>query len=85
MTPLRSTLEQNLGWIVPALLPGGKALLGPKPGLFDGKVAVIAGPVGAAIGLFKWSHEPLLGGHQPPGRCRPFRPPREPQAAGKLL
>ena len=33
---------------------GGKTLLEPKPDLFDGKVAVIADPTGAAIGLMEW-------------------------------
>jgi predicted enzyme related to lactoylglutathione lyase len=34
---------------------GGKVLLEPQPELFDGKVAVIADPTGAAIGLMEWS------------------------------
>jgi uncharacterized protein len=34
---------------------GGKVLLEPKPELFDGKVAVIADPAGAAIGILEWS------------------------------
>ena len=34
---------------------GGKVLMEPKPELFDGKVAVIADPTGAAIGFLEWS------------------------------
>jgi len=34
---------------------GGKTLVEPKPELFDGKVAVIADPTGAAIGILEWS------------------------------
>jgi predicted enzyme related to lactoylglutathione lyase len=41
---------------------GGKALLEPKPELLDGKVAVIADPTGAAIGLLEWSDGLLKGG-----------------------
>ena len=40
---------------------GGKALLEPKPELFGGKVAVIADPTGAAIGLLEWSGNLLKG------------------------
>ena len=40
---------------------GGKVLIAPKPELFDGKVAVIADPTGAAIGLLEWSEELLKG------------------------
>ena len=41
---------------------GGKALLEPKPELFDGKVAVIADPTGAAIGILEWSENISKGG-----------------------
>ena len=41
---------------------GGKVLIEPKPDLFDGKVAVVADPTGAAIGLLEWSPELLKGG-----------------------
>jgi predicted enzyme related to lactoylglutathione lyase len=41
---------------------GGKALLGPKPELLEGRVAVIADPTGAAIGLMEWSDALLKGG-----------------------
>jgi predicted enzyme related to lactoylglutathione lyase len=34
---------------------GGRALIEPKPELFNGKVAVVADPTGAAIGLLEWS------------------------------
>lgn len=40
---------------------GGKALIEPKPELFGGKVAVIADPTGAAIGLLEWSDRLLKG------------------------
>ena len=36
---------------------GGKALIEPRPELLDGKVAVIADPTGAAIGILEWSGE----------------------------
>ena len=41
---------------------GGRVLIEPKPERFDGKVAVIADPTGAAIGLLEWSAETLKGG-----------------------
>jgi hypothetical protein len=40
---------------------GGKALIEPKAELFGGKVAVIADPTGAAIGLLEWSDDLLKG------------------------
>jgi len=40
---------------------GGKALLEPKSELFDGKVAVIADPTGAAIGIMEWEKGPTKG------------------------
>jgi len=40
---------------------GGRTLIEPKPERFDGKVAVIADPTGAAIGLLEWSAETLKG------------------------
>jgi predicted enzyme related to lactoylglutathione lyase len=40
---------------------GGKVLVEPSPELLDGKVAVIADPTGAAIGILEW-HENLLKG-----------------------
>jgi predicted enzyme related to lactoylglutathione lyase len=40
---------------------GGKTLLEPKVELFDGKVAVIADPTGAAIGVLEWTGEELKG------------------------
>jgi predicted enzyme related to lactoylglutathione lyase len=42
---------------------GGKVLIEPKPQLLDGKIAVIADPTGAAIGLLEW-HDGLLKGGQ---------------------
>ena len=44
---------------------GGKALIEPKPELLDGKVAVIADPTGAAIGILEWSGELVKGGQKP--------------------
>ncbi len=44
---------------------GGKALLEPRPELFAGRVAVVADPTGAGIGLLEWSDALLQGG------CRP--------------
>jgi uncharacterized protein len=41
---------------------GGKVLIEPKPEFLDGKVAVIADPTGAAIGLLEWSEALLKGG-----------------------
>jgi hypothetical protein len=41
---------------------GAKVLLDPKPDLFEGRVAVIADPTGAAIGLLEWSPELVKGG-----------------------
>jgi len=41
---------------------GGRTLIEPKPERFDGKVAVVADPTGAAIGLLEWSAETLKGG-----------------------
>lgn len=40
---------------------GGKVLIEPKAEVFQGKVAVIADPTGAAIGLLEWSDELLKG------------------------
>lgn len=40
---------------------GGRVLIEPKPERFDGKVAVIADPTGAAIGVLEWSEELLKG------------------------
>jgi predicted enzyme related to lactoylglutathione lyase len=35
---------------------GGKVLVQPRPELFDGKVAVIADPTGAALGILEWQY-----------------------------
>ena len=44
---------------------GGKGLIEPKPELFDGKVAVIADPTGAAIGLLEWPAGLAKGDRKP--------------------
>jgi len=44
---------------------GGKVLIEPKPGNFNGKVAVIADPAGAAIGILEWSEGLVKGGKTP--------------------
>ncbi len=44
---------------------GGKVLVEPKPELFDGKVALIEDPTGAAIGLLEWSVESAKGDQKP--------------------
>jgi predicted enzyme related to lactoylglutathione lyase len=41
---------------------GGQVLIEPKPEILGGKVAVIADPTGAAIGLLEWSDALLKGG-----------------------
>jgi predicted enzyme related to lactoylglutathione lyase len=41
---------------------GGKVLLEPNPDLFGGKVAVIADPTGAAIGVLEWTEKAQKGG-----------------------
>jgi hypothetical protein len=41
---------------------GGKVLIEPGPELFQGKVALIADPTGAAIGLLEWSDAMVKGG-----------------------
>ncbi len=40
---------------------GGKVLVEPAPGLLDGKVAVVADPTGAAIGILEWDEKLLKG------------------------
>jgi predicted enzyme related to lactoylglutathione lyase len=40
---------------------GGQVLLEPRPDLLAGKVAVIADPTGAAIGILEWSDQLLKG------------------------
>lgn len=44
---------------------GGKGLIEPQAGLFDGKLALIADPTGAAIGILEWSAESVKGGQKP--------------------
>lgn len=41
---------------------GGKVLFEPKPELLNGKVAVIADPTGAAIGIMEWQEGMTKGG-----------------------
>jgi predicted enzyme related to lactoylglutathione lyase len=42
---------------------GGEVRIEPRPELFDGKVAVVADPTGAAIGLLEWGPELLKRAH----------------------
>jgi len=44
---------------------GGKVWIEPKPEFLDGKVAVIADPTGAAIGLLEWPEGLAKGGQKP--------------------
>jgi predicted enzyme related to lactoylglutathione lyase len=44
-----------------AIRLGGKVLIEPKPELFNGKVAVVADPTGAAIGVLEWDKGSLKG------------------------
>jgi len=44
---------------------GGAALLEPRPDLFEGRVAVVADPTGAAIGLLEWSDALPKEGRRP--------------------
>ncbi len=44
---------------------GGKGLIEPKPELFEGRVAVIADPTGAVIGLLEWPERLAKGGRKP--------------------
>jgi uncharacterized protein len=44
---------------------GGQVLLPPDPGLFDGRVAVIADPSGGVVGLMEWDAEQEAGGDTP--------------------
>ena len=41
---------------------GGSVLIDPKPEVFEGKIAVIADPTGAAVGVMEWSPELMKGG-----------------------
>jgi len=40
---------------------GGKVLIAPTPALLEGKLAVIADPTGAAMGIMEWSQEEVKG------------------------
>lgn len=44
---------------------GGTILFEPRPEYLGGRVAVVADPTGAAIGLLEWSEDLLQGGRQP--------------------
>lgn len=44
---------------------GGTILFEPRPEYLGGRVAVVADPTGAAIGLLEWSEDLLPGGRQP--------------------
>jgi len=44
---------------------GGHGLIEPKPELLEGKVAVVADPAGAAIGLLEWPQGVEKGGRKP--------------------
>jgi uncharacterized protein len=41
---------------------GGKVLIDAKPELLGGRVAVVADPTGAAVGLLEWSEDLVKGG-----------------------
>jgi len=43
---------------------GGKVLIEPKSEILQGRVAVIADPAGAAVGLLEWSDDLMKGGAQ---------------------
>lgn len=44
---------------------GGKVLLAPSAQLFGGKLAIIADPGGAQVGVMEWHEETLDGGRRP--------------------
>jgi predicted enzyme related to lactoylglutathione lyase len=44
---------------------GGKVLIAPKAEVFQGRVAVIADPTGAALGILEWTGELVKGGQTP--------------------
>ena len=44
---------------------GGKILVEPSPELLGGKLALIADPTGAAIGILEWSGDPAKGATTP--------------------
>jgi predicted enzyme related to lactoylglutathione lyase len=44
---------------------GGKVHIAPKAELFGGRVAVIADPTGAALGIIEWTGELVKGGQTP--------------------
>jgi predicted enzyme related to lactoylglutathione lyase len=44
---------------------GGQVLVEPSPELLQERIAVVADPTGAAIGLLEWSDDLLKGGQKP--------------------
>jgi hypothetical protein len=54
---VQSTTES----VAKAKLLGGKVLIEPKPEVFGGRLAVVADPTGAAIGLLEWSQDLAKG------------------------
>ena len=40
---------------------GGRMVLAPSPDFLDGRVAVVADPTGATIGLLEWTDRPEKG------------------------
>lgn len=42
---------------------GGRVWIAPRPDLFDGRVAVVGDPTGAAIGVLEWSRAEPEGGN----------------------
>lgn len=44
---------------------GGRVTIAPAPNFLEGRVAVIADPTGAAIGLFEWSDDLVKKGARP--------------------
>ena len=41
---------------------GGSVLIEPKPDVFAGKIAVLADPTGAAVGVMEWQPDLMKGG-----------------------
>lgn len=50
-------VESVVEAIAKAQLLGGKVLVAPRQDLADGKVAVLADPTGAAVGILEWQYE----------------------------
>jgi len=58
-------VESVAGSVASAKRLGGAVLLEPRPELVSGRVAVIADPTGAAIGLLEWSEDLPQKGRRP--------------------